>query len=321
MKNILLLLLTIFSITLAYSQVEVYQYDEGEELVAGLESLEDLNDLPGMEALEVLESMDDLAALADIGTLSDWSGISMGESDDGSYQEKEYKLAHNTGKIMIEDIDEVDIEGYSGNEIVFKTRVKSSDMPDRAAGLKLVNSAGLDDNTGLGLSVTKEDGNVKVVKVGKLHDNKVTIMLPQNMGVYYSHSSHSGDDVMIKGVAGEIEISAVYNNVVLKDLTGPMAVKTVYGSIDATFSALDQDGSISLNSVYDFVDVTIPSSAAYNVSARSPYGSIFSDVDIAVAKSGDMRKISSSDIKGTVNGGGVEVTLKSAYENVYLRKG
>lgn len=234
---------------------------------------------------------------------------------------QEYKLAHNTGMIVLTDVDEVTITGYDGNEIIFSGMNKDREEDSRAEGLKLFNSLGLDDNTELGINVIKDGENVKVTSVGRHDGEEITIKLPRNMGISYSHNGHNGDDIKIENVAGEINISASYNDIHLADVTGPMAIKSVYGSIEANFSTLSQTGSISLNSVYDLIDVSFPSGSAYDVNIRTPYGNIYSDVDIkAEADSDGMKNISSKKLAGKVNGGGVEVTLKSGYENVYLRK-
>ena len=234
---------------------------------------------------------------------------------------QDFTLAHSTGKIIIEEVDEVTIKGYSGSEIVISGH-KDEEADERAAGLKLLNSQGLDDNTGFGVSVREEGDNVHVTGIGNADDSRITIQLPKNMAVYYSHTDYHGGDLVIEDVAGEIEVSAAHNEVHLKNVTGPMAVKSLYGEIEAVFSSVNQSGSISLNSVYNLIDATFPSSSGYNVNMSTPYGSIYTDVSIDVDTGDDeMKRISNKKIKGTVNGGGVDVTLKSGYENIYLRKG
>ena len=71
-------------------------------------------------------------------------------------EEKEYKVAFASGTLNIVDIDELRVEAYDGNEVIISTLVEPSEHNDRSAGLKLVNSLGLDDNTGFGISVTKK---------------------------------------------------------------------------------------------------------------------------------------------------------------------
>jgi hypothetical protein len=65
----------------------------------------------------------------------------------------------------------------------------------------------------------------------------------------------------------------------------------------------------------------MPASSKFNVKLETPYGDIYSDIDIEVKTTADgMKVISGSNLKGTVNGGGVDVVISSSYENIYLRK-
>jgi hypothetical protein len=235
---------------------------------------------------------------------------------------QEYKVAQSTGKLIIKEVDGVKVTGYSGSEIVFNGEVEKDDgEPDRAKGLKMINALGLEDNTGLGISVKKVGGNVIVEKVGNSCTCEIEIKLPAAMSLEYEHSNYNGDLVHIENVSGEVLISAMYNDVKLVNVTGPMSVKSVYGSVEATFSTLSQKGSISIHSIYDFVDVTLPAGAKANIGIETPYGDIYSDVDINVTTADKgMRVISGSKLKGTVNGGGVDLRLTSSYENIYLRK-
>jgi hypothetical protein len=234
---------------------------------------------------------------------------------------QEYKVAQSTGKLILKDIDEVMVKGYSGSEIVFTGEAEEDEEPERAKGLKMVNALGLEDNTGLGISVRKDGGNVVVEKVGNNCSCEIDIKLPASMSLEYEHSNYNGSEVHIEDVSGEVLISAMYNDVKLVNVTGPMSVKSIYGSVDAIFSNISQKGSISLRSIYDFVDVTMPSTAKFDVKLETPYGNIYSDIDIDVKTTEDgMRVISGSNLKGTVNGGGVDVVITSSYENIYLRK-
>ena len=57
------------------------------------------------------------------------------------------------GKLDIREVNNVTIEGYSGNEIVFSSLDGSREKDKRAEGLRAVSAMGREDNTGLGLSV------------------------------------------------------------------------------------------------------------------------------------------------------------------------
>lgn len=239
---------------------------------------------------------------------------------------KEYKLPMTSGTLNIADVNDIKIEGYSGTEVVFSTMVENSERNARAAGLKLVNSLGLEDNTGFGISVTKEGNTVTARQLSdNCSCNEITIKVPKGVNISISHRTHDAENIFIQNVSSEVEISTNHHNIKLEDVTGPMAIKTVHGSIDARFSTLSQKGSVSLYSAHDFVDVTIPTNAKMNVSIEAPYGDVYSNADINITKKSTASKsntcYSGSSISGTLNGGGVEFSIKSAHDDVYLRQG
>src|SRR5690606_1047039 len=74
---------------------------------------------------------------------------------------EEFKLAKSSGKLQL-NISRVTVEGHNGNEIIFTSKSHESKEDDRAKGLRAINSAGLEDNTGLGINVTEKDGLIVV---------------------------------------------------------------------------------------------------------------------------------------------------------------
>lgn len=269
---------------------------------------------------------------------------------------QEYKITQSTGTLELNNVNVMEIVGYDGKEIIFSADLDelSEERSERAKGLKRVNSQGLEDNSGIGLSVKKENGNIVVSQVStKMSDNAYTIKIPRSMSISYDNNSFYSDLVSIKNINGEIELSSNYSSVKLTDVTGPMAIKTIHGSVESIFNKVDQANSISLYSVYGFVDVSIPSNTKANLNLSTTYGEIFTDMSIVAAQN-DLAKESkkkvknkvknvnsgeyeyeyeyvhenshnschsnNSDMTGTINGGGVDLVLNSTYSDVYLRK-
>jgi len=229
---------------------------------------------------------------------------------------QEHKISKSTGKLYIEGINNIEIEGYDGKEIVISTDYNKDDS-DRAAGLSAINAMGLRDNTGLGLNVKEEGDKIKIRTIKK-SKGKYVIKIPKTMAVSFKHTNYNMKKLYIHGLTGEVEASLQYGSVSLENVTGPLSINTVYGSIEAKFSTLSPKNPTSLYSVYQFVDVTIPASSKANVHLSAGYGDMFTDFDINVDANG---KLSSSRVEGKINGGGTELRVNSSYKNVYLRKG
>jgi hypothetical protein len=234
---------------------------------------------------------------------------------------QEYKLAKSSGKLVIKDVGSVSIEGYAGNEIVFTSMDFRHEKDERAVGLKAINSLGLEDNTGLGLSVIDKGATIEVYQLKKNDGPKIKIMVPKGVSISYTHSSPHGSNFKLKNIESEIEVSTVHNDVHLENVTGPMAIKTVHGDVDAILSD-NIKNPVSIVSAHGAVDVTIASSAKLNISMATSYGEIFVDpaIKIEFESKDDWKVYGSNKVKGKINGGGLEFTLSSSHDNIYLRK-
>jgi predicted membrane protein len=233
---------------------------------------------------------------------------------------QEFKVAKSTGKLNLH-IGRVTVEGHSGNEIIFTSKDgHDKDEDDRAKGLRAINGSGLEDNTGLGINVTEKDGVVEVNQLKKMNSPDIKILVPKGVIVSFDHESQYGGHAVFKNMENEIEVSCQYNGVELENVTGPLTVKAVYGGVDATFNQ-NVKGPISIVSIYGHVDVALPAAIKANLKMSTSYGEIFvaPEFKIEVEKDGDFVKYSDR-VKGTVNGGGMNIDFRSDYGKIYLRK-
>jgi hypothetical protein len=246
--------------------------------------------------------------------------LSLGILVNGALMAQEYKVSKSTGRLEIREVNHVSIEGYNGNEIVFTSRDHDRDDDERAIGLRALSSLGLEDNSGLGLSVLDKGNVVEVQQLKKTEGPDIKIMVPKGVVVSYMHSSPYGDEIDIKNFEGEIQISTVHNGVVLTNTSGPMSVKTVHGDIDASLSA-PLKAAVSLESVHGHVDVALPVATKANLTLSTSWGEMLVDPDFKIELDRTGNLVNYSDkIRGKLNGGGTDITLTSHHNNVYLRK-
>lgn len=233
---------------------------------------------------------------------------------------QEHKFPLTSGTLKFNEVNNLSIEGYNGNEIIITTLGRAA-VPERAKGLHPINSQGIEDNTGIGLSVSQSGEIVEIQQVmNKNNSGRYQVKVPANVKVQVSYVGVHGDEIRIKNLQNEVEVSTRHNSITLENISGPALVNSVHGSITASFSAIEPDNPISIISIHNDVDVTLPADAKADLTLASEHGTIYTDMDLAYAKStGDMRKISSV-IEGTLNGGGTQVVLKSNFNNIYLRK-
>ena len=233
---------------------------------------------------------------------------------------QDFKLAKSTGKLDIKDVNNVTIEGTSGNEIIFSSRSGKRENDERAKGLKAVSASGLEDNTGFGLSVVDKGDVIEVRQLKKMDGPDVLIQVPKGVNISISHSSPHGSDITFRNVEGEIEASTVHNGIFLDNPMGPLTINTVHGEIEAKLSA-NFKSPISLVSVHGAVDLAIPVTTKANLKMSTVYGEIFIDPDfkIVMDTKGDMIRYSDK-LSGKINGGGLDISLTTTHSNIYLRK-
>lgn len=239
----------------------------------------------------------------------------------GQLLAQEYKLAKSSGKLVLKDINHVTLEGTSGNEIIFTSLDGRSEKDKRAEGLRAINSMGLEDNTGVGLAVVDKGTTYEVYQLKKMDGPRVKILVPKGVSISISHTTPHGEDIKIRNVESEIESSTVHTGIHLENVTGPLNIKTVHGEIEADFSA-GVKSPIRLISTHGLVDVTVPVALKANIELGTSWGEILVDpaLKIEVEKTGDMVKYSANKVSGKLNGGGIEMELKSTHDNIYLRK-
>lgn len=236
---------------------------------------------------------------------------------------QEYKLSKGTGRLEIKEVNHVTIEGTTGNEIIFSTLNHSKEKDERAQGLRAVSGYGLEDNSGIGLSVVDKGSIVEVRQLKKMDGPDFIIKVPKGVTVSYAHSSPYGNKIQIKNFDGEIEVSTLHNGVELINTSGPMTVKTVHGDIEAKLPA-GIKSPISIVSVHGHVDVALPVALKADLKLGTVYGELYVDPDFKIEMDRtdkDGMVIYNTNISGKINGGGgVGIHLSSTHNNVYLRK-
>lgn len=149
-----------------------------------------------------------------------------------------------------------------------------------------------------------------------------------------ANCSTTSGSVEVDNVIGDVKLKSVSGNVMANEIKGNVDASTVSGSVVLTnISDADDveattisgkvkyEGDLASNGYYHLkshsgrVEFIVPSNAAFDLDARTFSGSINSDFDITVRG-----KISKKSLKGSVNGGGAEVELKSFSGSVYLKK-
>jgi len=237
----------------------------------------------------------------------------------GFAQAQEFKINKNTGRLEL-NIGRVTVEGHEGNQIIFSSGNNKREKDERAEGLRLVNSLGLEDNTGMGIHVADKGNVVEVYQLKQTHAPDIKVLVPKGVIVSFKYESQYGGEARFLNLTNEIEVSAQYNSIDLKNVTGPLTVETTYGSVTADLNPTINE-PISIVSIYGFIDVTLPQATKADLKLSTSYGDILVapefKIDVPVKEG---MKVYGDKISGTLNGGGVNIDLNCNYGKIYLRK-
>ncbi len=245
------------------------------------------------------------------------------------WAQQDFKIAAGGKTVHFSEIDNLTIVGTSGNELIVEGAGDTDDRDERAEGLRKISASGLKDNTGAGLSVTENGGTIRVAQVGG-NGKKVTVRVPNSSSITVEQSTHRGGDLAVRDFSGSLDVSMMYHKAELENVTGPVAVNTVYDDIVVVWDAAPTK-EVRLHSTYSDVDVTLPASAKADVRFSTGYGNMYTDFDIQIESNtvagneGDRdydrpREVNHSNLSGTINGGGTLLSLTATYDNIYLRK-
>jgi len=271
-----------------------------------------------------------------------------------AFAQKTFSIKKNSGKIILNNINAYQIEGYNGNEILITLEQEKEEKPNpRADGLKALSADGF-DNTGLGL-IVKENGNVtELISANTNMEGILFIKVPaevqisiNNQGKFSNNSfsftfSADGEStnmvntgktdkrnsILLKNIKSEITANVHYSDLILENITGPLSITATYGNIQANL-AEPVKGPFSLASIYGFIDLTLPEKLKANINVSTGYGTLYASEELPLkavytedvdSSNNTRHKRITNTIKRTLNGGGEDIILKSSYGEIYLRK-
>jgi DUF4097 and DUF4098 domain-containing protein YvlB len=144
------------------------------------------------------------------------------------------------------------------------------------------------------------------------------IQVPVRTNLKLNKTGHGG--LTVQGVDGDLEISSASGPVRLLDVSGSVVAHSMAGDITASLSRVTPDRPMAFTAFAGNVDVTLPASVKANLILADNQGSVSTDFDIQNKSRGVSVNSADSSIRGTLNGGGPDIELRSFAGNLYLRK-
>lgn len=217
--------------------------------------------------------------------------------------------------VKISSKSEIILKTHDKDEILIKGKGLKP-LPSKAKGLKLVGIGG-EDNTDVGFNVVQNGSNLIVESVRK--SGGAEIYLPKSQNVSATNSWDG--DIYIEGFTGEVEANANLNGGLrLVNLSGPITAYALNESVRVEFDKINQDAPIVIRTTNGEIDVTLAESTPANLELSSWNGDIYTNFELKRPEKNGLKAYGSSKVNGAINGGGVDIKLKSTNGNIYLRK-
>lgn len=172
----------------------------------------------------------------------------------------------STGREVIVTTDDAIVSTREGREISVPQR------PEIAGLRRLTQRSGLR---------IEEENNVMTIGSGRaMSGDDVTIQAPAKTNLILS--TVNGDDVIVEGVDGAIEVTTVNAEIRLTNVAGTVVAHATNGNVRATLRQVTPGKPMAFTSFNGEVDVTMPPSVKANLKLRSDRGEVYTDFDVQI---------------------------------------
>jgi hypothetical protein len=167
------------------------------------------------------------------------------------------------------------------------------------------------------LTVRASNANIVGDTVGENAIVETTFGSVDLRGVKGSARVTAGNSpIRLRGVGGEVYAKTTFNGVTVTDAAGPVTVENQNGSVVVEAKAGQPCKPIILGTTFGPIRVTVPGGTGYNLTAKTSFGRIRSEYELAV--SGDL---SPTAVTAKIAGGGCELRLTGQNGNIDILKG
>jgi hypothetical protein len=190
------------------------------------------------------------------------------------------------------------------------------------SGLKKISGGALD------MEVTENDNVVRVSSNSFSEKMKLEIEVPLDFDL---NVSTFNDGVMfISNVSGELELTNHNDDITAENISGSVLATSFNGAIKISFNKVKEGTPMSFSTFNGDIDVTFPANLKATFKLKTEQGEILSGFDMNMVKEAPIQKKETSggtykvvidgSIKGEVNGGGPEFSMKNHNGDIIIRK-
>ena len=178
------------------------------------------------------------------------------------------------------------------------------------------------------LEVSENDNTVSVHSDSWNNKLDLQIEIPSGFDLW-AHTYNNGE-IVVENIQGVVELTNYNGEIKAESISGSVVATTYNGEIKVTFDKVTEGTPMSFSTYNGDVDLTFPSTLKASLKMKTERGEIFTGFDVKVvksapvqqkdAKSGAFKIVIDEWMKGDVNGGGPEFTIKNYNGDIFVRK-
>ena len=225
----------------------------------------------------------------------------------------------------------ITVKGYAGKEVMVEATMAPEEEEEQPKEKKN-GSLKLIPNTSTGLTAEEEDNTVSINTGLRGISRKIDLVIQVPTACSMKLSTVNDGDIQVENVNGDLEINNTNGSITLNQIAGSAVAQTINGEVKVVFTRVSADKAMSFSSLNGDIDVTFPASLKASVQLKSEQGEIYSDFDLQMQKAparvdkndqgkGKYRVTVENLMRGTINGGGQEITFNNFNGSIYIRKG
>ncbi len=218
----------------------------------------------------------------------------------------------------------ITVKGTGRKDILVKYSVAEGKKKEGETkdGLKRISSGTID------LEVSENSNAVKINSDS--WNTKIDLEIEVPSGIDLKLEGYNGGDIIVSNIQGEIEIENYNGKITATEISGTVVAATYNGAIVVKYNKLTPNTPLSYSTYNGDIDLTLPSNLKATLKMRTQQGDILSDFDVNLIKGGPVKKQETKSgtykvvidewVRGEINGGGAEITMKNYNGDLKIRK-
>jgi hypothetical protein len=218
----------------------------------------------------------------------------------------------------------ITVKGTARKDVLVKysSLEEKSDKSSEKDGLKRISGGTMD------LEVSENANSVKVQSGS--WSSKINLVIEVPSGFDVKVSSYNDGDIIVNNLEGEVEITSYNGEITAENISGSVVATTYNGEIKVTFDKVKEGVPMSYSTYNGDIDITFPAGIKALFKMKTEQGEILSGFDMKMIESGPVQKKDTKSgtykvvidewVKGEVNGGGPEISMRNYNGDVIIRK-